>query len=130
MEVDISLSSPSHLSCFLGKPDKVTVDIYVRSMGGISELNMEYSFDCFFRQRWKDTRLVYNNTSVMNYTSLPVSFQMFSKIWKPDTYFYNGRQSYIHSVPHVNRFFRIATDGTILYSQRFVLSIFSNSYPL
>ena len=56
------------------------VDIYVRSMNGISELDMEYSFDCFFRQRWTDNRLIYNTTSVMNYTSLPVSFQMFSKI--------------------------------------------------
>jgi gamma-aminobutyric acid receptor subunit alpha len=120
MEVCISIKHRFHSSLLIsqGEPDKVIVDIYVRSMGGISELNMEYSFDCFFRQRWTDTRLIYNKTSVMNYTSLPVSFQMFSKIWKPDTYFYNGRRSYIHSVPHVNRFFRIATNGAILYSQR------------
>ncbi|CAF1551930.1 unnamed protein product [Adineta ricciae] len=110
-----------HRPTYGGEPDKVIVDIYVRSMSGISELDMEYSFDCFFRQRWTDTRLTYNQTSVMNYTSLPVSFQMFSKIWKPDTYFYNGRRSYIHSVPHVNRFFRIANDGTILYSQRLTI---------
>ncbi|UJR30765.1 hypothetical protein I4U23_018285 [Adineta vaga] len=110
-----------HRPTYGGEPDKVIVDIYVRSMGGISELDMEYSFDCFFRQRWTDKRLIYNQTSVMNYTSLPVSFQMFSKIWKPDTYFYNGRRSYIHSVPHVNRFFRIANDGTILYSQRLTI---------
>ncbi|CAF0963314.1 unnamed protein product [Adineta steineri] len=110
-----------HRPTYGGEPDKIIVNIYVRSMSGISELDMEYSFDCFFRQRWTDTRLIYNTTSVMNYTSLPVSFQMFSKIWKPDTYFYNGQRSYIHSVPHVNRFFRIATDGTILYSQRLTI---------
>lgn len=90
-------------------------------MGTVSELEMEYSFDCFFRQRWTDTRLVYNTTEAMNYKSLPVSIKMFSKIWKPDTYFYNGRRSYLHSVPNINRFFRIASDGNILYSQRFVL---------
>ena len=101
------------------------MDIYVRSMSGVSELDMEYSFDCFFRQRWTDTRLIYNTTSVMNYTSLPVSIRMFSKIWKPDTYFYNGRRSHIHAVPNVNRFFRIATDGTILYSQRFIADLFT-----
>ena len=101
-------------------PDTIFVDIHVRSMSGVSELDMEYSFDCFFRQRWTDSRLVYNASSVMNYTSLPVSIQMFSKIWKPDTYFYNGRRSYVHSVPNVNRFFRIAMDGAILYSQRSV----------
>jgi gamma-aminobutyric acid receptor subunit alpha len=93
-------------------------------MGGISELDMEYSFDCFFRQRWTDTRLIYNKALVMNYTSLSINFQMFSKIWKPDTYFSNGRRSYIHSVPHVNRFFRIATDGAILYSQRLIFHIY------
>ncbi|CAF1259543.1 unnamed protein product [Rotaria sordida] len=110
-----------HRPSYGGKPDKVIVDIYVRSMSGISELNMEYSFDCFLRQRWTDARLIYNTTSAMNYKSLPVSIQMFSKIWKPDTYFYNGQRSYIHSVPHVNRFFRIATDGSILYSQRLTI---------
>jgi len=110
-----------HRPTYGGEPDKVIVDIYVRSMNSINELNMEYSFDCFFRQRWIDNRLVFNKTSAMNYTSLPVSFQMFSKIWKPDTYFYNGRRSYIHSVPHVNRFIRISTDGAILYSQRLTI---------
>lgn len=105
---------------YLEEPDRVLVDIYVRSMTGFSELDMEYSFDCFFRQRWKDKRLIYNTTLAKNYTFLPVSIRMFSKIWKPDTYFYNGRRSYIHSVPNVNRFFRIASDGSILYSQRSV----------
>ncbi|CAF3209988.1 unnamed protein product [Rotaria socialis] len=112
---------PFHRPTYGGKPDKVIVDIYIRSMGAVSELDMEYSFDCFFRQRWTDTRLVFNTTEVMNYKSLPVSIKMFAKIWKPDTYFYNGRRSYLHSVPNINRFFRIATNGAILYSQRLTI---------
>ncbi|CAF3907934.1 unnamed protein product [Rotaria magnacalcarata] len=112
---------PFHRPTYGGKPDQVIVDIYVRSMGAVSELDMEYSFDCFFRQRWTDTRLVFNTTEVMNYKSLPVSIKMFAKIWKPDTYFYNGRRSYLHSVPNINRFFRIATNGAILYSQRLTI---------
>lgn len=40
-----------------GVPTVVKTNILIRSMGPISELDMEYSMDCYFRQYWRDSRL-------------------------------------------------------------------------
>ncbi|KFM76353.1 Gamma-aminobutyric acid receptor alpha-like protein, partial [Stegodyphus mimosarum] len=37
-----------------GSPTIVTTNFLIRSMGPISELDMEYSMDCYFRQKWTD----------------------------------------------------------------------------
>jgi Neurotransmitter-gated ion-channel ligand binding domain len=46
-----------------------------------------YSMDCYFRQSWVDLRLAFKTT---DYDTLALSISMLAKIWKPDTYFYNG----------------------------------------
>lgn len=76
--------------------------------------------DCYFRQRWKDKRLAFENLpGAENLTELPVAIRMLDRIWKPDTYFYNGKQSHIHTVTIPNKFFRIQRDGSLLYSMRY-----------
>lgn len=40
-----------------GVPTVVQTNILIRSMGPVSELDMEYSMDCYFRQYWRDKRL-------------------------------------------------------------------------
>ena len=46
---------------------------------------------------------------------------MLEKIWKPDTYFHNGLDSYLHSITRPNKLLRISENGDITYSIRFVL---------
>ncbi len=43
---------------------------------------------------------------------------MLEQIWKPDTYFFNGKESYLHKIPTTNRLLRLSRDGSILYSSR------------
>lgn len=83
-------------------------------MSGISEVNMEYTFNCYFRQTWKDKRLAYEHGPLL----LVVSIKMLERLWKPDTHFRNSYSANVHKVPHVNKFFRIYSDGTVLYSMR------------
>ena len=40
------------------------------------------------------------------------------RIWKPDTYFYNGKNAYMHTITVPNKFVRIRTDGKVWYSSR------------
>ncbi|CAH1102402.1 unnamed protein product [Psylliodes chrysocephalus] len=103
---------------FGGPPTIVEVDIMVRSMGPISEIDMTYSMDCYFRQSWMDKRLSFFASS--NYT-LALSISMLAKIWKPDTYFYNGKQSYLHTISTPNKFVRLHHDGQVLYSSRLTI---------
>ncbi|XP_035708502.1 gamma-aminobutyric acid receptor alpha-like isoform X3 [Folsomia candida] len=112
-------SSPSPCICIhvglVGPPTIVEIDIMVRSMGPISEVDMTYSMDCYFRQTWVDKRLEYHSTKG---DTLALSISMLEKIWKPDTYFYNGKQSYLHTITTPNKFVRLKMDGRVLYSSR------------
>ncbi|XP_039278597.1 gamma-aminobutyric acid receptor alpha-like [Nilaparvata lugens] len=89
----------------------------VRSMGPISEVDMTYSMDCYFRQSWLDRRLAYAGYK----DTLALSITMLEKIWKPDTYFYNGKQSYLHTITSPNKFVRLYKNGTVLYSSRLTI---------
>lgn len=97
-----------------GPPAIVEVDIVVRSMGPISEVDMTYSMDCYFRQSWLDKRLAFKGAQ----DTLALSISMLARIWKPDTYFSNGKQSYFHTITTPNKFVRIHQDGRVLYSSR------------
>ena len=73
--------------------------------------------DCYFRQTWVDGRLAFNQSG--NET-LALSISMLAKIWKPDTYFYNGKQSYLHTITSPNKFVRLYPDGRVFYSSRYI----------
>jgi gamma-aminobutyric acid receptor subunit alpha len=53
--------------------------------------------------------------------SLSLSIKMLERIWRPDTYFYNGKNSYLHTITVPNKLLRITQDGDILYSMRSVV---------
>ena len=74
-----------------------------------------------FRQSWMDERLKYNATGI---TELALNWAFLAKIWVPDTYFVNGKKSYLHKITVPNRFVRISPEGRISYSQR--LTIWAN----
>uniref|UniRef100_A0A8C5RA44 Neurotransmitter-gated ion-channel ligand-binding domain-containing protein n=1 Tax=Laticauda laticaudata TaxID=8630 RepID=A0A8C5RA44_LATLA len=44
----------------LGPVTEVKTDIYVTSFGPVSDVEMEYTMDVFFRQTWVDKRLKYD----------------------------------------------------------------------
>ncbi|XP_056641890.1 gamma-aminobutyric acid receptor alpha-like isoform X1 [Diorhabda sublineata] len=98
-------------------PTVVQTNILIRSMGPISELDMEYSMDCYFRQYWRDQRLSFLGPI----KSLSLSIKMLERIWRPDTYFYNGKNSYVHTITVPNKLLRISRDGDILYSMRLTI---------
>ena len=105
---------------FGGPPTNIEVNIFIRSMGPVDESFQKFTFDCYFRQKWTDLRLVFNSTSVNQ--ELPMNWQFLSKIWRPDTYFLNGKDSYLHKIAVPNRFIRIAPNGRISYSQRLTVT--------
>lgn len=50
--------------------------------------------DCYFRQKWKDERLRFGRfatQSSKDVATISLSIKMLDKIWKPDTYFLNGK---------------------------------------
>ncbi|PFX21850.1 Gamma-aminobutyric acid receptor subunit beta-1 [Stylophora pistillata] len=96
-----------------GKPLTVSVDLYVDAFGNIKEANMEYLIYGYFRQRWKDSRLA----GRLNYT-LTISGADIDKIWVPDPYCYNARESNMMMLD-TQLHSRISVDpsGDVLYSK-------------
>ncbi|GIY80013.1 gamma-aminobutyric acid receptor alpha-like [Caerostris extrusa] len=53
--------------------------------------------------------------------SLSLNIKMLEGIWKPDTYFHNGKGSYLHTITLPNKLLRIFQDGRVLYSMRLTI---------
>lgn len=91
--------------------------------------------DCYFRQYWRDKRLSFQGPIKSLSLSIKVCisdntykfklkfkyFQMLEKIWRPDTYFYNGKHSHVHTITVPNKLLRLSQDGDILYSMRLTI---------
>ncbi|XP_008835914.1 gamma-aminobutyric acid receptor subunit alpha-4 isoform X1 [Nannospalax galili] len=103
---------------FGGPVTEVKTDIYVTSFGPVSDVEMEYTMDVFFRQTWIDKRLRYDGPIEI----LRLNNMMVTKVWTPDTFFRNGKKSVSHNMTAPNKLFRIMRNGTILYTMRLTIS--------
>ena len=82
-------------------PVVVNVNLDIRSMGPVDEMSEVYSLDCYFRQSWQDKRLSYNTKGL---DQLALNWAFLAKIWVPDTFFVNGKQSFLHKITVPNRY--------------------------
>ncbi|XP_041496942.1 gamma-aminobutyric acid receptor subunit theta isoform X1 [Microtus oregoni] len=99
---------------FGGAPVPVSVSIYVSSIEQISEINMDYTITMFLHQTWKDKRLAYYETN----QNLTLDYRMHEKLWVPDCYFVNSKNTFVHDVTVENRVFQLHPDGTVRYGIR------------
>ncbi|XP_061581093.1 gamma-aminobutyric acid receptor subunit alpha-6a [Cololabis saira] len=97
---------------------EVKTDIFVTSFGPVSDMEMEYTMDMFFRQMWVDERLKFEGPTEI----LRLNNRMVDKIWIPDTFFRNSRKSISHNMTTPNQLFRIMQNGTVLYTMRLTIS--------
>ncbi|XP_074601865.1 glutamate-gated chloride channel-like isoform X2 [Brevipalpus obovatus] len=98
-------------------PCVVTVNILVRSISKISDLNMEYSSQLTFRQEWTDSRL--NFTQYSDGTNISqIVIPEPDRIWKPDIFFKNEKEGHFHKIIMPNVFLRVKKTGEILFSIR------------
>ncbi|KAM9820823.1 gamma-aminobutyric acid receptor subunit alpha-5-like [Neosynchiropus ocellatus] len=97
---------------------EIKTNIFVTSFGPVSDTEMEYTIDVFFRQSWKDERLRFKGPMEM----LPLNNLLASNIWTPDTFFLNGKKSIAHNMTTPNKLLRLKDDGTLLYTMRLTIS--------
>ncbi|XP_062381300.1 gamma-aminobutyric acid receptor subunit alpha-6a, partial [Sardina pilchardus] len=97
---------------------EVKTDIFVTSFGPVSDMEMEYRMDMFFRQMWVDERLKFEGPIEI----LRLNNMMVDKIWTPDTFFRNSKRSIAHNMTTPNKMFRIMQNGTVFYTMRLTIS--------
>ena len=94
------------------------VNIFLRSISKISDLDMEYSVQITFREKWKDERLQYDDQGeTIKFLTLTEP----EKIWKPDLFFSNEKEGHFHTIIMPNVLLRIYPNGEVLYSIRISL---------
>merc|ERR1711970_468214 len=99
-----------------GIPVTVGVSLYILSMSELSEANMDFTFDMYFRQFWHDPRLAFEQRPTLN--KLVLGSEFMKNIWVPDTFFVNEKKSHYHQATTDNQFLRIMYTGNILKSVR------------
>lgn len=101
-------------------PVIVSINVFVRSISKISDLDMEFACQLTFRQEWTDSRLAFEeDAKIARVQSLTLTDQ--DRIWKPDAFFRNEKDGHPHNIIMPNVLLRIKPDGHILYSIRLSL---------
>ncbi|KAI6190334.1 Glutamate-gated chloride channel [Aphelenchoides bicaudatus] len=97
-------------------PVVVVVNMLIRSISKIDDVNMEYSVQITFRETWIDGRLAYGLPGDNKPDFLILSAGQ--QIWMPDSFFQNEKQAQKHMIDKPNVLIRVHKDGKILYSVR------------
>lgn len=96
------------------------VSVFLHRFGAIKTIYLNflqtYSLQCYLRQSWHDERLKFD---LPNVTEVTLSNTFLKDIWKPNTYFLNGRLSTQPNITVPNVFVRIRKDGSIYMSRRY-----------
>ncbi|XP_035780568.1 gamma-aminobutyric acid receptor subunit beta-like isoform X2 [Anopheles albimanus] len=132
---------------FGGEPLHVGMDLTIASFDAISEVNMDYTITMYLNQYWKDERLAFNAYALWgdnqhsDHTSggggggdimieddgandvITLSGDFAEKIWVPDTFFANDKNSFLHDVTERNKLVRLAGDGAVTYGMRFTTTL-------
>ncbi|KAH9640640.1 hypothetical protein HF086_000584 [Spodoptera exigua] len=104
---------------FGGDPLYVGMDLTIASFDAISEVNMDYTITLYLNQYWKDERLAFGLPDEV----LTLSGDFADKIWVPDTFFANDKNSFLHDVTERNKLVRLGGDGSITYGMRFTATL-------
>lgn len=79
--------------------------------------------DFFLRQLWVDPRLAHKQQKTFT-----ISNKILDRIWLPDTYFVNSKESKFHEVTLANKLLEIGSDGEVHFNLRYILSYFNLAY--
>ena len=77
----------------------------------------EYAMQVYLRQVWYDARLRFNKTD-LGRSEFSMNWMFADRIWTPDTFFINGKNSYAHAITAPNMFVRLQHDGQLYMSMR------------
>ena len=78
----------------------------------------DFTLTIYLRQYWKDHRLSFKHILGEDIKVMPVDGRITDKLWLPDTYFTNDKDSYLQDITVKNRMVRIMKDGTVVFGLR------------
>ncbi|XP_074597248.1 gamma-aminobutyric acid receptor subunit beta-like [Brevipalpus obovatus] len=103
-----------------GDPVEIGVTMHIIGISSVSEVQMDFTCDMYFRQYWTDPRLKFNATEKIN--ALYVGAEVADRIWVPDTFFANEKSASFHYATTKNTFLRIGNTGSVMRSIRLTVT--------
>lgn len=103
-----------------GVPVEVGVTMQIISISTVSEVQMDFTSDFYFRQSWRDERLSFQKGPDLE--SMTVGAEVAERIWVPDTFFANEKSAYFHAATTPNTFLRIGSGGEVFRSIRLTVT--------
>jgi hypothetical protein len=108
-----------------GGPTKVTVNMYVRELGPVDLQMNSFRLQVTLRQEYHDSRLNFDDEDVEFISLLGDEV---NKIWQPDTFFINERETIFHNGLEPNIYARIfannqTEEARILISERITMEL-------
>lgn len=99
---------------------EVNVTMRILSISSVSEVQMDFTADFYFRQTWSDPRLRFTRAGDIH--TLYVGAEVSKRIWLPDTFFGNEKMAYFHEATTPNVFLRIDHTGEVYRSIRLTVT--------
>ncbi|VDI64691.1 gamma-aminobutyric acid receptor subunit beta, partial [Mytilus galloprovincialis] len=116
---------------FGGQRLDIGIELIVVSFDAISEVNMDYTITIHLNQYWLDDRLSFDSYDV---SSMTLTGEFAEKIWVPDTFFANDKNSFLHDITEKNKMIRLHDNGSVVYGMRFTSTLACmmdlHNYPL
>nr|ALS46609.1 GABA gated chloride channel RDL3 [Tetranychus cinnabarinus] len=103
-----------------GPPVEIGVSMHIISISTVSEVQMDFTSDFYFRQFWEDPRLAF--IPLPRITELYVGAEVADRIWVPDTFFANEKSASFHFATTKNTFLRIGSNGEVFRSIRLTVT--------
>jgi gamma-aminobutyric acid receptor subunit beta len=75
----------------------------------------DYTITLYLNQYWKDERLKFSDDK---HEQMTLTGDFAEKIWVPDTFFANDKNSFLHDVTEKNKMVKLYGDGSITYGMR------------
>ncbi|XP_069129163.1 gamma-aminobutyric acid receptor subunit beta-like [Argopecten irradians] len=92
----------------------------------------DYTITIYLNQYWADDRLAF--ARYKHGTPMTLTGDFAEKIWVPDTFFANDKNSFLHEVTEKNKMIRLYGNGSVVYGMRFTTTLACmmdlHNYPL
>ncbi|OTF77896.1 hypothetical protein BLA29_001624 [Euroglyphus maynei] len=82
---------------------------------------IDYTLTLYLHQYWRDERLVFSGGDDGDELTLSGDFS--ERIWVPDTFFANDKNSFLHEVTEKNKMIRLQSNGSVSYGMRFTTTL-------
>lgn len=105
---------------YSGPPVMVNISFHIIGISSVDEVQMDFTTDFYFRQKWYDPRLEFDPVGEVD--ELCVGAEFAEKIWLPDTFFANEKTATFHKATTENTFIRIAHNGRVYRSIRLTVT--------